>query len=466
MRYNLAVALYKGSRFGEAATELESVLKAKPDHPQAPLLLADCRLLLGEWKAVIAILDPLLERDPENKAILYMLGTALMRDRQRERGQRVLDRILRQGDSAEAHLVLAIASREANDDIAAEKELRRALELDPNLPTANGTLGDVLVRMGEGAAAIAALQRELEVNPNHFDSHLLLGLLLRQESRTAEAMTHLRKALALRPGDAGVRYQIALVQIAESDLAAARATLEALVARGAAFTEAHVSLATVYYRLGLPRGRPAPPGDRAAAQARREGPGGRGEGSTAGDGRAPALSGGLSRPRPPRSRTPDGSVRPMASATRRVFSIRAGNSWSGTACGPSERATAGSGCVSTISPSAPQATPASVRLSTQSRFPAACDGSTITGRPSLCFAIGTAATSSVKRVAVSKVRIPRSHRTTSWLPSCRMYSAAWTHSSIVQPKPRLSMTGMRERPSAFSSGMFCMFRLPTWAKST
>ena len=83
---------------------------------------------------MIAILDPLLERDPDNKAVLYMLGTALMRDRQYERGQRVLDRILRQGDSAEAHLVLAIASREANDDIAAEKELRRALELDPPCP--------------------------------------------------------------------------------------------------------------------------------------------------------------------------------------------------------------------------------------------------------------------------------------------------------------------------------------------
>jgi tetratricopeptide (TPR) repeat protein len=250
VRYNLAAALYKATRFASAAAELEAVLKAQPDHPGAPILLADCRLLLGEWKAVIAILDPLVERDPENRAVLYVLGTALMRDRQYERGQRVLDRILRQGDSAEAHLVLALASREANDDIAAEKELRRALELDPSLPTANGTLGDVLVRMGEGVAAVEALRRELELNPNHFDSHLLLGLLLRQDSKTDEAMAHLRKALALRPGDAGVRYQIALVEIAAGDLEPARATLEALVKEEPTFTEAHVSLATVYYRQG------------------------------------------------------------------------------------------------------------------------------------------------------------------------------------------------------------------------
>ncbi len=109
---------------------------------------------------------------------------------------------------------------------------------------------------------------------------------------------------------------------------------------------------------------------------------------------------------------------------------------------------------------------ASVRHSTQSRLPAACDGSTTTGRPRRAFAIGTAATSSVKRVAVSNVRMPRSHMTTLSLPSRSTYSAAWTHSSIVQPKPRLSMTGMRERPSAFSSGTFCMLRLPICAKST
>jgi tetratricopeptide (TPR) repeat protein len=249
VRHNLAVALYKAGRMREAASELEAVLKAKPDHPAAPLLLADCRLQLGEWKQVIAHLDPLLEKDPENKAILYLIGTALMRDRQYERGQRVIDRILSQGDSAEAHLVLAIASREANDDISAEKELRKALELNPRLPTANGILGDVLVRMGDAPGAAQALRRELEVNPNHFDSNLLLGLLLRQEFDNDGAMAHLQKALALRPGDPGVRYQIALVQVAGGSLDVAERMLEELVKEEPSFTEAHVSLATVYYRL-------------------------------------------------------------------------------------------------------------------------------------------------------------------------------------------------------------------------
>ncbi|HVO13494.1 MAG TPA: tetratricopeptide repeat protein [Vicinamibacteria bacterium] len=250
IRYNLAVALYKAGRTRDAADELAAVLQAQPDHPQAPLLLADCRLQLGEWKRVIAILDPLLEKDPENPAILYMIGTALMRDRQYQRGQRVLDRILRRGDSAEAHLVLAIASREASDDIAAEKELRRALELDPQLPSANAILGEVLVKMGDAPGAMAALRREIEINPNHFDAHLLLALLLRQDGRNDEALEHVRKALLLRPGDPGARYQLALCHVAKAELETARQALEPLVKEEPSFTEAHVTLAMVYFRLG------------------------------------------------------------------------------------------------------------------------------------------------------------------------------------------------------------------------
>jgi tetratricopeptide (TPR) repeat protein len=243
VRYNLAVALYKGVRMRAATAELENVLKSKPDHPTAPLLLADCRLQLGEWKQVIAILDPLLEREPENEAILYMLGTALMRDRQYERGQRVIDRILSQGASAEAHLVLALASREANDDIAAEKQLRRALELNPSLVTANGTLGSVLMRMMK------------EAPPSRRSSAAGHQLTT---SVTASAQALPAEAAAPSPwtscgGRSAARARRALLtpsEIAQGELEAARQRLAALVAEQPAFSEAHVSLAMVYYRLG------------------------------------------------------------------------------------------------------------------------------------------------------------------------------------------------------------------------
>ena len=43
--------------------------------------------------------------------------------------------------------------------------------------------------------------------------------------------------------------------------------------------------------------------------------------------------------------------------------------------------------------------------------------------------------------AVSKVLMPRSTSTISWLPALKMYSAALSHSSMVAVSPRLSWTG-------------------------
>ena len=78
---------------------------------------------------------------------------------------------------------------------------------------------------------------------------------------------------------------------------------------------------------------------------------------------------------------------------------------------------------------------------------------------------GIAEMSSVLRVAVSNVRMPRSHRMTSVLPPLSTYSADSSHSSIVAEMPRLSSTGLRACPSSRSSVKFCMLRAPTWKMS-
>src|SRR6266567_3204742 len=116
-------------------------------------------------------------------------------------------------------------------------------------------------------------------------------------------------------------------------------------------------------------------------------------------------------------------------------------------------------------PSAPTAMAALVSGKTRSRRPPECDGSTITGRCDRRWATGTALMSSVLRVAVSNVRMPRSQRTMSRLPRWAMYSAAISHSSIVAFMPRLSMTGLPAEPTAWSSAKFCMLRVPTWSMS-
>jgi tetratricopeptide (TPR) repeat protein len=75
-----------------------------------------------------------------------------------------------------------------------------------------------------------------------------MGVLLRQDQDNDEALKYFRHALEVRPGDFGARYQIAVVELATGKLIEARRHLEELVKDAPQFTEAHVSLATAYFR--------------------------------------------------------------------------------------------------------------------------------------------------------------------------------------------------------------------------
>ncbi len=47
----------------------------------------------------------------------YLLGTAYIRSKQVEKGQLLVDRILRKGDSPQAHMMMGTAFAEAQDDL-------------------------------------------------------------------------------------------------------------------------------------------------------------------------------------------------------------------------------------------------------------------------------------------------------------------------------------------------------------
>lgn len=246
---NLALAYYKADQIAEAARELEALHAAEPGNQQVVLVLADCWLRQGENAKVIGLLTPLDKPDQSDLAIAYMLGTALLRDRQIERGQRIVDRILRNGDSAEARLLLGMAKLEAMDYPAAIADLAKAVELNPRLPDLYSYLGQAQMASGDTTAARVAFEKELAQNPNDFESNLRLAVLLKQDGDYDRARDLLGRALRVRPADPGALYQVGANDLAAGDLERACVELEKVVKQSPQFLEAHVSLAQVYYRL-------------------------------------------------------------------------------------------------------------------------------------------------------------------------------------------------------------------------
>jgi tetratricopeptide (TPR) repeat protein len=249
VRLNFGLAYYKAAEVSQAAAELSKVVAQQAGNRQAVLLLADCDLRLGENKKVIELLSPLEKESPDDQAIIYLLGMALIRDEQTERGQVLVDRILRDGDSAEARLLLGTTKMNVRDFAGALVDLKRSVELNPKLPDVYSYYGMALAATGDTPAAAVAFQKELESNPNDFDANLQLGVLRKQEQNYEEARRCFERALGVRPGHQAVRYQLSTLDLQAGNTEAARVKLEQLTKEVPQFVEAHVSLATVYYRL-------------------------------------------------------------------------------------------------------------------------------------------------------------------------------------------------------------------------
>jgi tetratricopeptide (TPR) repeat protein len=249
IRLNLGIALYKAARYGDAVTELAAVRTAQPDNLQARYLEADCHLRMGAPKTVIELLAPIEPAHQDDLALAYMLGLAYLQEKEMEKGGVLVDRILKRGDSAEAHLMLGMARRGAQDLAGGLEELAKAVSLNPELPGVHSLYGRALLETGNRDRAQAEFEAELGRNPLDFDAHLYLGVLLKEDAKFDEAMAHFERALGVRPGDPGVRYQMVTIYVSRGETDRALPLLEAIVREAPAFLEAHVTLATVYYRL-------------------------------------------------------------------------------------------------------------------------------------------------------------------------------------------------------------------------
>lgn len=82
---------------------------------------------------------------------------------------------------------------------AAEKELRRALRLAPDLADVHHQLGLVLFKRGVYAAAATELRRAVELDPGCGPAYVVLGEALNQLAESDQALEALENAARIQP---------------------------------------------------------------------------------------------------------------------------------------------------------------------------------------------------------------------------------------------------------------------------
>jgi tetratricopeptide (TPR) repeat protein len=209
LRFNLALAYYKSFQIPAAADEFETLHAAQPADLNLALLLADCRLRMGEFQKAVDVVTPLEAAHAEDMALNYVLGMALIRLGRVADGQIRVDRILRRGDSAEGHFVLGSALFGSGNYPAAVKELNQAAALNPEVPSLQSYLGQALLFTGDADSAAAAFRKELAANPNDYDANFQLASILARRGQVEESRRLLERAAQVRPGSVEARAALA-----------------------------------------------------------------------------------------------------------------------------------------------------------------------------------------------------------------------------------------------------------------
>jgi len=215
----VAVALAHATRLLEtnpaAATEQAAeILKAAPNHPMALLVLGAARRKCGDVASALEILVPLSKAQPNWAVAHYELGRAL-------------------GSAGQGEAAIA--------------ELRRALELKPDLPDAWRALGDHLTALGDTAGADAAYSQHIRASTR--DPRLLEAAAALCENRIARAEALLRAHLQQQPTDVPAIRMLAEVAARLGRLGDAENLLARCLELAPSFHAARHNYAVVLHRL-------------------------------------------------------------------------------------------------------------------------------------------------------------------------------------------------------------------------
>ncbi len=209
LRFNLGLAYYKSFQILAAAGEFEALHKSQPADLNLAILLADCRLRMGEFQQAVDAVSPLEVDHMDEAALNYVLGMALIRSGRVEEGKSRVDRILRQGDSAEGHFLLGSALFGAGNYPGAVTELNQAAKMNPELPSLQSYLGQALLFTGDANGAVEAFRKELAADSNDYDANFQLASILERRGENAEARRLLERAVQVRPGSAEAKAALA-----------------------------------------------------------------------------------------------------------------------------------------------------------------------------------------------------------------------------------------------------------------
>ncbi len=114
-----------------------------------------------------------------------------------------------------------------------------------------GRVGDMLLEMGEVAAAETAFGKALDQNPGDLRTYNQMGIALRKQGKFDAAIQNYLKAVKLAPRDENLLYNLSRAYFEAKDLDRAQRTIQSALKLNPEFHEAQELLVVIRKQYGL-----------------------------------------------------------------------------------------------------------------------------------------------------------------------------------------------------------------------
>ncbi len=250
---NLGVAYFRAHEYKPALPLLQAYAKETSSYQALDLTGLDL-FALDRYSEAAQYLEAAHKLEPTDLQTLDMLGKAYLRTKNYSAVTGVFSQIMAiHPDSAEAHVMMAMADDKLYRQDDAVKEFEAARTADPHYPGIHTGLGVIYWRNDNIDAAEREFHEELSSYPKDPIANCTLGQILRgRRNKPAEAIPYLEAALAVNPG-----YRDALLELGEARISleqpdAAIEPLQRAIALEPNDAQAHYILGTAFNKSGRP----------------------------------------------------------------------------------------------------------------------------------------------------------------------------------------------------------------------
>ena len=249
------VQLYKQQQFAKTIETLERAVaveqRGTPEYRESAVILGQSYYLSARMPEASAWLQKAVDDGVHINEVFYMLGNCYIQQREPAKSRAAFAAMFSVPfESAAAHLLTAQFMIRQEFEEFAQKELVRALELDPKIPQAHYLMGIMAIFRNELDQAMNELRQEIAINPDFAMAYYKLGDAYTRREEWDSAIPPLQRSVWLNPDYSGPYILLGRAYFKKNDLGSAEGMLRRAIQMDPRNYQAHYMLGQVLLKAG------------------------------------------------------------------------------------------------------------------------------------------------------------------------------------------------------------------------